>query len=77
MQSVTSNNAAGVSSGPPSGASPDIGNVRDEFRALTSTCGAYDLTTRAKLEITGNDRIRFLSLHLVNGIDERHRLPAS
>ena len=68
MQSVTSHNAAGVSSGPPGGASPDVGNVRDEFRALTSTCGAYDLTTRAKLEITGNDRIRWLNGMVTNNI---------
>src|SRR5882672_7444741 len=68
MQSVTPHNAAGVSSAPPGGASPDVGNVRDEFRALTSTCGAYDLTTRAKLEITGNDRIRWLNGMVTNNI---------
>jgi len=57
-----------VSSAPPGGASPDFGKARDEFRALTSTCGVYDLSTRAKLEITGTDRIRWLNGMVTNNI---------
>src|SRR5437879_4375908 len=68
MQSVTSHNAAAVSSAPPGGATPDLHKVRDEFRALTSTCAVYDLSTRAKLEITGNDRVRWLNGMVTNNI---------
>jgi aminomethyltransferase len=57
-----------VLSAPAGGASPDFAKVRDEFRALTSTCGVYDLSTRAKLEITGNDRIRWLNGMVTNNI---------
>ncbi len=66
MQSVTPPNAVSLSSAPPGGASPDT--VRDEFRALTSTCGVYDLSTRAKLEITRNDRIRWLNGMVTNNV---------
>ncbi len=59
MQSLTPHNAMDVS---PDAlhpdASPDLGKVRDEFRALTSTCGVYELGKRAKLAITGADRVR-------------------
>ncbi len=68
MQSVTSHNATAVSSAPPGGASPDFGKVRDEFRELTSTCAVYDLGTRAKIEITGNDRVRWLNGMVTNNI---------
>ena len=68
MRSATTHNPDGVSETPPGGASPDFGKVRDELRALTSTCGVYDLSTRAKLEITGNDRIRWLNGMVTNNI---------
>jgi folate-binding protein YgfZ len=42
--------------------------VRDEFRALTSTCGIYDLASRAKIQLTGNDRVRWLNGMLTNNI---------
>ena len=68
MQSVTPHNAVGALSTPPSDASPNLGKVKDEFRALTSTSGVYDLSTRAKLEVTGNDRIRWLNGMVTNNI---------
>jgi folate-binding protein YgfZ len=70
MSSVTPHNAAELSSGPAHAgtSSPGIGKVRDEFRALTSTCGVYHLSTRTKVEITGNDRIRWLNGMVTNNI---------
>jgi folate-binding protein YgfZ len=45
-----------------------LGNVRDEFRALTSTCGVYDSTSRAKIKLTGSDRVRWLNGMVTNNI---------
>ncbi len=42
--------------------------VRDEFRALSSTCGVYDLALRAKIRLTGNDRVRWLNGMVTNNI---------
>jgi folate-binding protein YgfZ len=40
--------------------------VRDEFHALTSTCGVYDLASRAKIRLTGRDRVRWLNGMVTN-----------
>jgi folate-binding protein YgfZ len=42
--------------------------VRDDFRALSSTCGVYDLASRAKIRLTGNDRVRWLNGMVTNNI---------
>jgi folate-binding protein YgfZ len=70
MPSGTSHNAVDVSSAQGFRAvqTPDVSRVRDEFHALTSTCGVYDLNGRAKIAITGNDRIRWLNGMITNNI---------
>ena len=42
--------------------------VRDEFRALWSTCGVYDLESRVKIRLTGDDRVRWLNGMVTNNI---------
>jgi folate-binding protein YgfZ len=47
---------------------PLSAKVRDEFRALTSTCGVYDLGSRAKIGLTGGDRVRWLNGMVTNNV---------
>src|SRR5215475_4067949 len=70
MPSGTSHNAVDVSSAQDFRAvqTPDVRRLRDEFHALTSTCGVFDLSTRAKVTITGNDRVRWLNGMVTNNI---------
>jgi folate-binding protein YgfZ len=70
MPSVTPHNGVDMSSAPShgDGASPDFSKLRDEFRALTSTCGVYDLSTRAKIQLTGSDRVRWLNGMVTNNV---------
>jgi len=42
--------------------------VTDEFHALTSTCAAYDLESRAKVRLTGSDRTRWLNGMVTNNV---------
>ncbi|HWY55794.1 MAG TPA: hypothetical protein VNZ03_15100 [Terriglobales bacterium] len=46
----------------------DSGNVRAEFDALLSGCGVYDLSSRAKITLTGSDRVRWLNGMVTNNI---------
>jgi folate-binding protein YgfZ len=46
----------------------DFGDVRAEFQALISGCGVYDLGSRAKLLLTGGDRVRWLNGMVTNNI---------
>jgi folate-binding protein YgfZ len=46
----------------------NLASVRDGFRALTSTCGLYPLTSRAKIRLTGNDRVRWLNGMVTNNV---------
>jgi folate-binding protein YgfZ len=46
----------------------DFGDVRGEFAALASKCGVFDLSGRAKIEITGRDRVRWLNGMVSNNI---------
>jgi len=39
-----------------------------EFRALTSSCGIFDLSSRAKIRLTGSDRVRWLNGMVTNNI---------
>jgi len=39
----------------------DYGDVRAEFHALLSGCGLYDLGWRAKVNVTGSHRVRWLN----------------
>jgi folate-binding protein YgfZ len=46
----------------------DFGDVRAEFEALISGCGVYDLSARAKIVLTGEDRVRWLNGMATNNI---------
>jgi folate-binding protein YgfZ len=46
----------------------DFGDVRAEFQALFSGCGVYDLSGRAKIALTGGDRVRWLNGMISNNV---------
>jgi folate-binding protein YgfZ len=46
----------------------DFGDTRAEFRALLSGCGLYDLSGRAKIAVTGSDRVRWLNGMATNNV---------
>src|SRR3984893_17744080 len=47
---------------------PEPVTVRTEFRALLSGCAVYDLSARAKIALTGGDRVRWLNGKVTNNI---------
>jgi folate-binding protein YgfZ len=47
---------------------PDFGDVRAEYHALLSGCGFYDLSWRAKIAVTGSDRVRWLNGMATNNV---------
>ncbi len=47
---------------------PDFGDPRAEFHALLSGCGLYDLSCRAKIAVTGGDRVRWLNGMATNNV---------
>src|SRR5271156_5567479 len=49
-------------------AAPDFGDPRAEFQALFSGCGIYDLSGRAKIAVTGGDRVRWLNGMVTNNV---------
>src|SRR5260221_8634485 len=62
-------NSTEVSKVSPLGVSgTDFGDVRQEFQALASTCGVFDLGSRAKISLTGGDRTRWLNGMVTNNI---------
>jgi len=46
----------------------DFGDVRAEFGQLVSGCGLLDLSARAKVTITGGDRVRWLNGMVTNNV---------
>jgi folate-binding protein YgfZ len=46
----------------------DYGDVRGEFHALLSGCGVYSLEWRAKISLTGGDRVRWLNGMVTNNV---------
>src|ERR1700723_3246272 len=60
-------NSAVVRDNPASAAAPSE-DMRAEFRALVSQCGVFDLSSRAKLALTGGDRTRWLNGMVTNNI---------
>src|SRR5271169_631885 len=46
----------------------DLGNVPSEFAELVSGCGLFDLSARAKIALTGSDRVRWLNGMVTNNI---------
>jgi folate-binding protein YgfZ len=51
----------------------DFGDGRAEFQALVSGCGVYGLKGRAKIELTGSDRVRWLNGMVTNNIRDLAR----
>src|SRR5277367_5934264 len=45
-----------------------FGDPQEEFAALRSGCGVYDLGFRAKISLTGGDRVRWLNGMVTNNI---------
>ena len=45
-----------------------FGKVTDEFAALKSTCGVYDLPQRAKIRLSGGDKVRWLNGMVTNNV---------
>jgi folate-binding protein YgfZ len=46
----------------------DFGDTPAEFHALLSGCGLYDLSWRAKIVVTGSDRVRWLNGMATNNV---------
>ena len=46
----------------------DLGDLRAEFQALISGCGVYDLGSRAKIALSGSDRVRWLNGMVTNNV---------
>jgi folate-binding protein YgfZ len=65
MTAVTSTHSGEHAGAPPAG---DYGDVRAEFHALLSSCGVYDLAWRAKIVLTGSDRVRWLNGMISNNV---------
>jgi folate-binding protein YgfZ len=63
MSTALDQNSATIS--PPAA---DFGDVRGEFQALLSGCGVYDLRWRAKIAVTGGDRVRWLNGMVTNNV---------
>jgi len=51
---------------PRTGADPSV--LRAEFDTLRSSCGVYDLRERARVSITGADRVRWLNGMVTNNV---------
>jgi folate-binding protein YgfZ len=68
MPSLSSHNALGVSQSAAGTGPAHFGNATDEFGALRSTCGAYNLENRAKIQLTGSDRVRWLNGMITNNV---------
>src|ERR1700687_6235839 len=67
---MTSTTLPGANRSERSGATtaPDFGDTRAEFQALLSGCGLYDLSWRAKIVVTGGDRVRWLNGMATNNV---------
>ncbi len=46
----------------------DFGDVPAEFDALLSNCGIYEMPWRAKVSLTGSDRVRWLNGMVTNNV---------
>src|ERR1700687_4461241 len=67
---MTSTTLPGANRSERSGATtaPDFGDTRAEFQALLSGCGLYDLSWRAKIVVTGGDRVRWMNGMVTNNV---------
>ncbi len=46
----------------------ELGNMHSEFAELVSGCGLFSLSSRAKIALTGSDRVRWLNGMVTNNI---------
>ena len=46
----------------------DFGDAASEFRSLILACGVYELSARARISVTGRDRVRWLNGMVTNSI---------
>jgi len=46
----------------------DLGGAGAQFRALISSCGVYALNSRARISVTGSDRVRWLNGMVTNNV---------
>ncbi len=49
-------------------AASESGDIRAEYQAFFSGCGVYDLAGRAKIAVTGGDRVRWMNGMVTNNI---------
>src|SRR5262250_1663725 len=68
MSLTTPHNDVSVSASPKKPWPGHFGKVSDEFAALRSTCGVYELPDRMKIRLTGTDRVRWLNGMVTNNI---------
>ena len=65
MSVTTQQNTLDAATVPPPA---DFGDVRAEFQALVAAAGVYELSARAKVSLTGSDRVRWLNGMVTNNI---------
>src|ERR1700720_826418 len=65
MTSITASGTRMSEHGTPAA---DFGDTRAEFRALLAGCGFYDLSSRAKIAVTGGDRVRWVNGRVSNNV---------
>jgi folate-binding protein YgfZ len=46
----------------------EVAGSREEFAALRSACGVYELGSRSKIELRGSDRVRWLNGMVTNNV---------
>src|SRR6476646_3440151 len=68
MSVTTQQNAVDAASSTPVAPPADFGDVRSEFQALVAAAGVYELSARAKVSLTGSDRVRWLNGMVTNNI---------
>jgi len=68
MSVTTPQNAVDAASSAPVPPAADFGDVRSEFQALVTAAGVYELGARAKVSLTGSDRVRWLNGMVSNNI---------
>jgi folate-binding protein YgfZ len=68
MSLISSHNDIPVSASAGGTRPAQFGKVTDEFAALKSTCGVYELPQCAKIRLTGSDRVRWLNGMVTNNV---------
>ncbi len=68
MSVTTQQNAVDAGSSTTIPPAADFGDVRSEFQALAAATGVYELSARAKVSLSGSDRVRWLNGMVTNNI---------